>query len=126
MKLASVELKINYGIGVFVQKYMMLLCLNFSDFVCEKTEGGLRLTEYKGHQTEIYIPERIGTDPVVEISAIFDNAEKIYIPKTVKRILPWIPEHDTYEDLLRGEPDQASMQRLAECLAEGYQSPGCV
>lgn len=98
----------------------------FSDFICEKTEDGLRLTEYKGHQTEIYIPERIGADPVVEISAIFDNAEKIYIPKTVKRIIPWIPEHDTYEDLMRGETDQVSLHRLAECLAGGYQSPGCI
>ena len=98
----------------------------FSDFICEKTEDGLRLTEYKGHQTEIYIPERIGADPIVEISAIFDNAEKIYIPSTVKRIIPWIPEHDTYEDMERGEMENVSLARLAEWSIGGYRSPGCV
>lgn len=34
-----------------------------------KCEGGLRITNYKGHETEVVVPERIGKSAVVEIGA---------------------------------------------------------
>lgn len=73
-----------------------------------KCEGGLRITNYKGHETEIVVPERIGKTPVVEIGTSafvggyrgifgFSRAtaeqikahrkiEKITLPETVKII----------------------------------------
>lgn len=60
----------------------------FSDFVFEEAEDGLRLTEYRGDETIVYIPERIGRQPVTELCASFDHARELYIPATVKRISP--------------------------------------
>ena len=59
-----------------------------SDFVFEEVEGGLSLVEYRGDETDIYIPSRVGKTKVVEIKAAFNNATKIFIPETVERILP--------------------------------------
>lgn len=60
----------------------------FSDFVFEETKDGLSLTEYRGDETIVYIPDRIGKQPVKEIKASFDHATEIYIPRSVERILP--------------------------------------
>ncbi|MBQ8409050.1 MAG: leucine-rich repeat protein [Clostridia bacterium] len=59
-----------------------------SDFVCEEVSDGLSLVEYRGFETEIYIPPRIGVKKIVEIKASFNNATNIFIPETVRRILP--------------------------------------
>jgi len=59
-----------------------------SDFVCEEVEDGLSLVEYRGFETDIYIPPRIGMKKIVEIKASFNNATNIFIPETVRRILP--------------------------------------
>ncbi|MBO7196452.1 MAG: leucine-rich repeat protein [Clostridia bacterium] len=58
------------------------------DFICEDTEDGLSIVGYQGNDSSIYIPDRIGGKRVVEIKAAFDNATEIFIPYTVKRILP--------------------------------------
>lgn len=84
----------------------------FSDFVCEEVEGGLRLKEYRGNKTQIYIPSYIEDKPVIELSADFKNAVKVYVPKTVKFInadklenaynleeIKVDPENSTYYDL---------------------------
>lgn len=57
-----------------------------SDFICEETKGGLRLVEYRGNKTEVYIPEAINGKPVTEIQCDFPYAVKLFIPKTVKFI----------------------------------------
>lgn len=59
-----------------------------SDFVCEEVSDGLSLVAYRGGETDIYIPPRIGTKKIVEIKASFHNAIHIFIPETVLRILP--------------------------------------
>lgn len=96
----------------------------YSDFVCEKIEDGLRLVEYKGDRKEVYIPERIGADPVVEIVADFSGITQVYIPATVLRIKPIVPPPDTYEEL--ADINQVSLGRLMERMLGGYQSPGCI
>lgn len=70
-----------------------------SDFICEERPDGLALVDYIGNKTEVYIPEKIGNSEIVEISAAFPNAATLFIPKTVKRILPSPIPEDTYEDL---------------------------
>ena len=58
-----------------------------SDFVFEEVSDGLSLVEYRGSDTEIFIPASVGKRPVVEIKASFDTATRIYIPKSVKRLI---------------------------------------
>ena len=58
------------------------------DFVFEEVEGGLSLVEYRGDETDVYIPSRVGKNKVVEIKAAFNNVVNLYIPETVERILP--------------------------------------
>lgn len=96
----------------------------YSDFICEKIPDGLRLTEYKGDRKEVYIPERIGADPVVEIAADLSGISHVYIPHTVTRIQPVMPEQDDYEEL--SDVNQVSLGRLVEFLIGGYQAPGCL
>ncbi len=91
-----------------------------SDFVCEEIEDGLSLKEYVGKKTEIHIPERIGNKNIVEITAEFKNAVTLFIPKTVKRILPHSIAPDLYEDI---EDEQtATIFRIAEKWCGGYQT----
>lgn len=73
-----------------------------------KCEGGLRITNYKGHETEVVVPERIGKSTVVEIGAgafvgnpramfgnphckleqfeVHQKIEKLTLPETIKII----------------------------------------
>ena len=89
-----------------------------SDFVCTEVEDGLSLTEYVGVKTEIHIPERIGNKEIVEITAEFENATTLFIPKTVKRILPHPLPIDTYNDI--EDESTATISRIAESWCGGY------
>lgn len=94
----------------------------YSDFICEKVDDGLRLTAYRGKRTDVYIPERIGSEPVVEIAADLDRARMLYIPASVRRILPVVPE-DTSGQWLE-DMDKASLAGVLDYSVGGYQSPG--
>lgn len=93
-----------------------------SDFVCEETEGGLKLVAYEGKNTDVFIPEKINDKPIVAVEAQFPTAISLFIPKTVRAIyLPPVPE-DTYPDL--EQENTASVFRLLESLSGGYQRTG--
>ena len=63
-----------------------------SDFVCEETDGGLKLVQYAGNNTEVFIPEKINGRQIVAIQAEFPQAVSIYIPWTVALIEPFCLE----------------------------------
>lgn len=59
----------------------------FADFVCQDTNNGLRLTEYRGNKAEVFVPSYIDGKPVVEMMTnSFERAVIIHIPQTVRRI----------------------------------------
>ena len=93
-----------------------------SDFICEECEGGLRLVEYVGDRSVVYIPEQIGGVDLVEISARFDDATSLYIPRTVKRITPFVLAPNNYNMT----EDEATIESMTELFIGGYQSPGCI
>ncbi len=93
-----------------------------SDFVCEEREDGLCLVEYVGDRNSVYIPEQIGGVDVVEISARFDDATDIYIPRTVKRIVPFVPQPVNYNIT----EEEATLAIMHEIFLGGYQCPGYV
>ncbi len=71
----------------------------YSDFVFEQTTDGLCLSEYRGNDSVVHLPARIGKHPLVEIKARFDGVKELYVPATVIRILPAeITEEDEYFD----------------------------
>ncbi len=94
-----------------------------SDFICEDFAGGLMLTEYRGGKTSIVIPERIGGKDIIAVRAEFPQAVSVFVPKTVEFLFPYA-EADEYEDVENEET--ASVYRLLEHMAGGYQSEGAV
>lgn len=95
------------------------------DFVCEEVEDGLSLVAYQGFDTNVYVPERIGRKEIVEIKASFDNATEIFIPKTVKRILPVTVEAES-QGFDESDEGTWSLHSVALMLIGGYQSPGAI
>ena len=68
---------------------VLAACGEKSDFVYEKTEGGVVITGYEGESKDVVIPESIGDKSVVAIgSAAFDAKpiQSVIIPESVTRI----------------------------------------
>ena len=60
----------------------------FSSFKFDEVEDGLSLISYIGEERTVFIPDFVERKPVVEIKCAFGGVSEIYVPKTVKRILP--------------------------------------
>ena len=97
----------------------------FSDFVFEQVTDGLCLREYRGNDSVVHLPARIGKSPLVEIRARLDNAIELYIPGTVKRILPVeIPEEEIGFD--QKDQNSWSLEGVLLDRIGGYHSPGAL
>jgi len=94
-----------------------------SDFICEDFAGGLMLTEYRGGKTSIVIPERIGGKDIIAVRAALPQAVSVFVPKTVEFLFPYA-EADEYEDVENEKT--ATVYRLLEHMAGGYQSEGAI
>ncbi len=94
-----------------------------SDFICEDFAGGLMLTEYRGGKTSVVIPERIGGKDIIAVRAELSQATSVFIPKTVEFLFPYA-ELDEYKDVENEET--ATVYRLLEHMAGGYQSAGAI
>jgi len=88
----------------------------YSDYTFEDVGDGLSLVEYKGDDGDIYIPERVDGKTVVEVRASFNTAHRIYIPRTVKRILPTILENFEYTNIKNHGLDD--LVRITETLLD--------